>query len=138
MRKPIICTCENKVLRCRSASRYNREADQRLCFRYTDSTLHLPLKSEISSFKPASVTVQPDLCRTCSETRCLVFSRDGSYVVHCDTCKTALVMPNETGEHSILYIPTEGSSKVLLCSEPHREKNGFLPMRKQRRRSASR
>ena len=27
-----------------------READQRLCFRYTDSTLPLLLKSEISSF----------------------------------------------------------------------------------------
>ena len=27
----------------------NREADQRLCFRYTDSTLPLLLKSEISS-----------------------------------------------------------------------------------------
>ena len=34
--------------RCRSASRY-READQRLCFRYTDSTIPLLPKSEISS-----------------------------------------------------------------------------------------
>ena len=30
--------------------RGNREADQRLCFRYTDSTLPLLLKSEILSF----------------------------------------------------------------------------------------
>ena len=46
MRKPTICIGENKdadQLRC------NREADQRLCFRYTDSTLPLLLKSEISS-----------------------------------------------------------------------------------------
>ena len=28
------------------------------------------------------MTVQPDLCRTCSETTLLVFSRDGSY--HCE------------------------------------------------------
>ena len=28
----------------------NREADQRLCFRYSDSTISLLLKSEISSF----------------------------------------------------------------------------------------
>ena len=39
--------------RRRSASRAdrgNREADQRLCFRYTDSTLPLLPESEISSF----------------------------------------------------------------------------------------
>ena len=30
--------------------RGNRETDQRLCFRYTDATLPLLLKSEISSF----------------------------------------------------------------------------------------
>ena len=30
--------------------RGNREADQRLCFRYSDSTILLLLKSEISSF----------------------------------------------------------------------------------------
>ena len=32
----------------------NCEADQRLCFRYTDSTIPLLLKSEISSFWPSS------------------------------------------------------------------------------------
>ena len=37
--------------RRRSASQYsNCEADQRLCFRYTDSTISLLLKSELSSF----------------------------------------------------------------------------------------
>ena len=34
----------------------NGEADQRLCFRYTDSTLSLLIKSEISSFDAASGT----------------------------------------------------------------------------------
>ena len=43
-------------------------ADQRLCFRYTDSTIPLLLKSEISSVQPSSVVVQPGLCRTWSET----------------------------------------------------------------------
>ena len=77
MGKPTICICENKDA---DQLRGNREADQRLCFRYTDSTLpHLP-KSEISSFYPASVTVQPDLCRTCSETTLLVFPLGGSYI----------------------------------------------------------
>ena len=75
MRKATICICENKDA---DQLHGNREADQRLCFRYMDSTIPLLLKSEISSFWPASVTVQPDLCQTCSETTLLVFSRDGS------------------------------------------------------------
>ena len=65
MRKTDICICENK-----DADQLpgNREADQRLCFRYTDSTIHLLHKFEISSLWPSSVTVQPGLCRTWSET----------------------------------------------------------------------
>ena len=46
MRKPDFCTCENKDA---DQLRGNREADQRLCFRYTDSTIPLLSKSEISS-----------------------------------------------------------------------------------------
>ena len=46
VRKPAFCICENKDA---DQLRVNREADQRLCFRYTDSTIHLLLKSEISS-----------------------------------------------------------------------------------------
>ena len=52
MGKPTICTCENK------------EADQHFCFHYTESTLPLHFKHEISSFKPASVTVQAGLYLT--------------------------------------------------------------------------
>ena len=77
MGKPTICICENKDA---DQLRGNREAEQRLCFRYTDSTVPLLLKSVISSFQPASVTVQPDLCQTCSETTLLVFPRDGSFI----------------------------------------------------------
>ena len=58
--------------------RGDREAAQRLCFRYTDSTIPLLPKSEISSFYPSSVSVQPGLCRTWSEPKLLVFSRTGS------------------------------------------------------------
>ena len=78
MGKPTICICENKdadQLRC------DREADQRLCFRYSDSTIPLLLKSEISSFWLFSVLVQLGLCRTLSETTLLVFPRGGSYVL---------------------------------------------------------
>ena len=65
VRKPDFCLCENKGA---DQLRGSREADQRLCFRYTDSTLPLLFKSEISSFQPTSVTVQPALCQTWSET----------------------------------------------------------------------
>ena len=44
--------------------RGNCEADQRLCFRYTDSIIPLLPKSEISSLYPSSVAVQPGLCWT--------------------------------------------------------------------------
>ena len=47
MGKPTICIGENKGA---DQLRGNREADQRLCFRYTDSTLPPLPKSEISSF----------------------------------------------------------------------------------------
>ena len=70
MRKPTICICENKGA---DQLRGNREADQRLCFRYMDSTIPLLPKSEISSFQPASVTVQVGLCRTWTETQIVAF-----------------------------------------------------------------
>ena len=73
--KPTICICENKDA---DQLRGKREADQRLCFRYSDSTITLLLKSEISSFWLFSVLVQAGLCRTCSETTLLVFPRGGS------------------------------------------------------------
>ena len=65
MRKPVFCICENKDA---DQLRSNCAADQRLCFRYTDSTIPLLPKSEISSLWPSSVAVQPGLCRTRSET----------------------------------------------------------------------
>ena len=65
MRKPAFCSCENKDA---DQLRGNREADQRLCFRYTDSTISLLPQYEISSLQPSSVAAQPGLCRTWSET----------------------------------------------------------------------
>ena len=47
VRKPAFCLCENKDA---DQLRGNREADQHLRFRYTDSTIPLLSKSEISSF----------------------------------------------------------------------------------------
>ena len=47
MGKPTICIGKNKDA---DQLRGNREADQRLCFRYSDSRILLLLKPEISSF----------------------------------------------------------------------------------------
>ena len=56
MREPAFCICEYKNA---DQLRDNNEADQRLCFRYTDSTIPLLPKSEISRVQPSSVVVQP-------------------------------------------------------------------------------
>ena len=61
VRKLAFCLCENKEA---DHLRGNREADQRLCFRYTDSKILL-----------LPVTVQPGLCGTWSETRKTGFLR---------------------------------------------------------------
>ena len=50
MRKPAFCICENKDA---DQLRGNREADQRLCFRYIDSTI--PLLSTYENFKPLAI-----------------------------------------------------------------------------------
>ena len=65
MRKPAFCICENKYA---DQLLGHREADQRLCFRYTDSTIPLLSKYEISSLERSSVAVQPRLCGAWSET----------------------------------------------------------------------
>ena len=59
-----ICICKNKYADqlCSKCT-----ADQRLCFRYTDSSIPpLPLP-KISSLLPASVNLQAGLCKTLSE-----------------------------------------------------------------------
>ena len=72
MGKPTICIGENKGA---DQLRSNYEADQRLCFRYTDSTIPLLSKSKISSLQPSSVAVQPGLCWTWSEPQIAGFLR---------------------------------------------------------------
>ena len=65
MRKPDFCISKNKDA---DQLRGNREADQRLCFRYIDSTISFLPKYEISSLQPFSVAAQPGLCGAWSET----------------------------------------------------------------------
>ena len=52
MGKPTICIGENK-------DTDQLRSDQRLCFRYMDSTINLLSKYKISSLNQSSVTVQP-------------------------------------------------------------------------------
>ena len=77
MGKPTICIGENKGA---DQLRSNCEADQRLCFRYMDSTINLPSKSRISHLQPSSVLVQLGLRQTWSESTLLGFPRGGSYI----------------------------------------------------------
>ena len=74
MRKPAFCICKKN--KDADQLRGNREADQRICFRFTDSTITLLSKAEISSLKVSSVAVQPGLCQTWSESRRPVFSNE--------------------------------------------------------------
>ena len=94
VRNPAFCICENKAA---DQLRGNREADQRLCFRHTDSAIPHLSKSEISSLYPSSVAVHPDLCRTCSGTPktgflttrlicCSTSSPSGSFYCSLQTC----------------------------------------------------
>ena len=70
VRKPTICMGENKDA---DQLRGNREADQRLCFRYTDSTFPPLLIPKFSRSWVSSVTVQAGLCWTWSETQIVGF-----------------------------------------------------------------
>ena len=69
MRKPT-CICETKGADQLCS---NCTADQYLCFRYTGSTIPLLLKSEISGFYFASVTVLAGLCQAWSEPQIVGF-----------------------------------------------------------------
>ena len=64
MKKPAFWIYKNKGA---NQLRGNYTADQHLCFCYIDCTISLLPKSDISSLKPSSVTIQPDFCRMWSE-----------------------------------------------------------------------
>ena len=77
--KPAFCICENKDA---DQLRGNREADQHLCFRYTDNTIPLLPKSETPSFH-ASIHLlwlySPVCVGPGRKPRRPVFSQRGSY-----------------------------------------------------------
>ena len=71
MGKPAFYIGENKGA---DQLRGNREADQRLCFRYMDSTIPLFSKFKIFSLQPSPFLIQLDLRQICSETTLMAFS----------------------------------------------------------------
>ena len=79
VRKPAFCICENKDV---DQLRSNREADQRLCFCYTDSTISLLSKYEIASLQPSSHLLwlySPVCVGPGRQPRRPVFSQRGSF-----------------------------------------------------------
>ena len=105
MRKTAFCICENK--NADQLCGY-READQRLCFRYSDSTIHLLPKSEISSLYPSSVVVQPGLCGLWSET-----PKTSSFTTRL-IWSVAIVTPSFYPQVCILHNHKRGKFRVLI------------------------
>ena len=64
------------VAYAKTKTEINCADDQRLCFRYIDSTIPLHPKSEFLILEPSPVVIEPGLCR---KPRREVFSRFGSY-----------------------------------------------------------
>ena len=82
MRKPAFCICENKDA---DQLRGNREADQRLCFRYTDSTIPLHPKFQAAShliWLYSQACVGPG-----RKPRRPVFSQRGSHIKRQQKCR---------------------------------------------------
>ena len=103
-RKPTICICENKDA---DQLRGNREADQRLCFRYLDSTIPSLPRYKISSPYPSPVAVQPGLCQTWAEPTLLVFWTFLMLRLICmslDRRKTAMPMGTSKAQISLVTI----------------------------------
>ena len=79
IRKATICICKNKGA---DELCSNCTADQRLCFRYSDNTISLLLKSKVSSVKLSSDTVRLDCVGPGRKPKLLIFSRDCSIIMN--------------------------------------------------------
>ena len=78
MRKPTICICENKGA---DQLRGNREADQRLCFRYTDGTIPLLSKSKFPVSSHLLRLYSPVCVRSVRKPHCL-FSHEVAQLIY--------------------------------------------------------
>ena len=89
MRKPDFCICENKGA---DQLRGNREADQRLCFRYSDSVIPLLQNPKFQVCSHSPVCVRPS-----QKPRRPVFSERGSYLRDNLAAKAILINANNKG-----------------------------------------
>ena len=80
VRKPAFCICENKDA---DQLRGNREADQRLCFRYIDSTIPLLPYPKFQASNHLLWLYSPVCVGPGQKPRRPVFSERGSYVPVC-------------------------------------------------------
>ena len=78
MRKPDFCPSENKGA---DQLHSNCEADQRLCFRYMDSTIPLLIKPKFQASSLLPRLYRPVCVRPGWKPRRLVFSRLGSFFI---------------------------------------------------------
>ena len=116
LRKPDFCICENKDTDQLCG---NREGDQRLFFRYTDSIIPLLPKSKISSPLPSSVIVQPGLCWTWSE------SPKTGFLMSRPICRSTIAKVGQK-----FYTTCNCLSRhVCLKSEPRRQKTTLRSFR---------
>ena len=76
MRKPAFCICENKGA---DQLRGNHEGDQRLCFRYTDSTIPLLLNPKFQASSHLLWSYSPVCVGPGRKPRRPVFSQRGSF-----------------------------------------------------------
>ena len=91
MRKQAFCICENKDA---DQLHGNREADQRLCFRYVDSTIPLLPKCEI--WKPLVFLYNLVCVGPGRKPQRPVFSQRGSYNLHKHKVKTSPKLTSKT------------------------------------------
>ena len=75
MRKPVFCICENKDA---DQLHGNREADQRLCFRYIDRKIPLLLNLKFQASNDLVWLYSPVCVRPGPKPRRPVFSQRGS------------------------------------------------------------
>ena len=111
MRKPAFCKCENKDA---DQLRGNREADQRLCFRCTDSTIPLLPKSE-AIFCGCTARFVSDLVGN-PEDR---FSHNEARFV---TGQSALTIAQKSGDKSVISLIESYANKSVCLKNKKKQR----------------
>ena len=112
MRKPAFCICENQDA---DQLRVNREGDQRLCFRYSDSTIPLLPKSEIQVPSHPLWQYSPVCVGPGRKPRRPVFSQRGSFLEASDDLMKRNFCVYQT-MYSIYLIMNTREKKAGLCN----------------------